>query len=624
MANKPSSTSDISELRAVSFDYIVVGGGIGGLVVASRLSEDKDKNILLIEAGANRLGDPKIDIPGLASTTWQDPNYDWDFMSVPQVHLGGRQIPAPRGKVLGGSTAINFAAILYPSRRDFDAWTALGNSGWTAEDMAPYFHKFHRYVPASKETANLLSLDTLMDENAQGKNGPLPVTFQDVYGPFHSAWLETFKNLGFDNTADPIAGEKLGAFTPPSSIHRESSARAYATSAYYTADVAARVNLQILTETRVTKILTEKRDGSVRATGVAVYTNDDKQEVIHVTTEVILSAGALQSPQILELSGIGGKDLLETHGIPVIINNPSVGENLQDHCHAAVSFEVADGQISGDVMRDPKIIDALMKQYQETKTGPFSGIPLTMAYLPMVDVNGLLTKDDIRKLLNEYLSSEKDQIADGLKAQYEVIQKTFFDPKESTVAYGFLPAQMHHNRGKTTMKDVLSPKLPGNYVSIMVVLNHPFSRGTVHICSPNPLEKPCYDPCYLSHPLDVEVLARHTQYLKKITNTGPFSALLKPDSRIPEKSDFTNLQQMRELVKDRLFTTFHPAGTCAMMPRQLGGVVNERLLVYGTQNLRVVDASVFPIETLGNIQATVYALSEKAADIIKEAWNNKS
>jgi choline dehydrogenase-like flavoprotein len=168
------------------------------------------------------------------------------------------------------------------------------------------------------------------------------------------------------------------------------------------------------------------------------------------------------------------------------------------------------------------------------------------------------------------------------------------------------------------MKGLLAPSNPKNYITIMVANNHPFSRGSCHIRSANPDDKLILDPKYLSHPMDLEILARQTQYIETIVKTEPFASLLKAGERLPEGKEAITLDAAKRIVKERLLSTFHPVGTCAMMPRELGGVVDSRLKVHGTKNLRVVDASIFPMETLGNIQATVYAVAEKAADLIKE------
>lgn len=511
---------------------------------------------------------------------------------------------------------MNFSVILYPSKADFRAWSALGNEGWSADDMAPYFRKFHTFTPATPETKTLLSLDYMKDEN-QGIDGPLPVTFPDVYGEFNKAWDEALRKLGWQSSDDPIVGNKLGPFTCPLSVHPKTKTRGYA-AAYYTEEAAKRPNLQLLTETQVEKVLLDRLDdGSVIAKGVQIRTREGTREGIMAKREVILSAGAINSPQILELSGIGSEEILKKHGIPVVINNPGVGENLQDHCIAAISFEVADGQVSGDVMRDPDVVQSLVKLYEETRGGPLSGMPLSVAYLSLVDGNGKLSEEDIQKLLQEHLDNVPVS-SPGLRKQYELLRQILLDPKESSSEYMMLPIQLHMKQGKTTMAELFEKSLPGNYVSILALNNHPFSRGSVHIRSSDPKEKPIFDPTYLSHPLDLEILARHTQYMNKIVETEPLASLLKPASRIPEGAHVSDLESAKQTVKDRLFTCFHPAGTCSMMPEDLGGVVNSRLVVHGTRNLRVVDASIFPLQPLGNIQATVYAVAEKAADIIKE------
>ncbi|PGH20342.1 hypothetical protein AJ80_03610 [Polytolypa hystricis UAMH7299] len=613
-----SASEDVTPQR---FDYIVVGAGIGGLVVATRLSEDADNTVLLIEAGSNRMGDPRVDTPALMVVQYGDPEFDWGFVTEPQKHVNDRQISHPRGKVVGGSSAMNFGCILYPSDSNFNAWAALGNDGWAAEDMAPYFRKFQTFVPSSNETRDLLSLDNYMDETNQGTDGPLPVTLPNVYGEFNKAWNSAFENLGWQTGDDPIKGKKLGAFTCPQSMDPKTGTRGYAAT-YYTSEVAKRPNLHLLADTQVAKVFfdSNKVDGDVVATGVQVILKDGSVKQTTAQKEVILSAGALQSPQLLELSGVGGSDILNKYNIPVVVDSPGVGENLQDHCISHLSFEVADDQISGDIVRSPEAMQALMKLYEETRSGPLAGMPVSAAYMPLVDANGRVSKDEIEKLLQEHLDNDTTKsLSPALQKQYKLLRQMLLDPNHSSGEYMFLPIQMHTKPGKTSMGEIIGKELPGNYVSILALNNHPFSRGSVHIQSADIQTKPIFDPNYLSHPLDLEILARHTQYMDKIVQTEPFASLLKtPSSRIPANADVSNLQSAKNVVKERLFTCFHPAATCAMMPRELGGVVNNRLMVHGTRNLRVVDASVFPLEPLGNIQATVYAVAEKAADIIKE------
>jgi len=527
--------------------------------------------------------------------------------------------------VLGGSSAINFAAIVYPTKQNFAAWTALGNTGWSADEMAPYFQKFHTFYPASPETRKELSLDSYMDPQSQGTNGPLAVTIRDSSGPFGKAWLETFQNLGLNDTNDPISGEKLGSFTPPSSINPNGNTRSYAASAYFNSKISSRPNLELMTETYVEKVLLTTENGSVTAKGLQVHSKDGTIFELQAN-EIILSAGALQSPQILELSGIGSKEVLESNGIPVIVESPGVGENFQDHSFAAISFEVADGQISGDVMRDPQIVTALLNQYKESRQGPMGGSPMNSGYVPLIDKQGPMGFQAVQQLVDSNISPDPTWKSipkareRGLRAQQQLLRDQLLNPKESACQLTLMSTQMHYNPGSTTMAQALAKTDPRNMVSILVCLNHPVSRGVVHIRGPNPNTPPLIDPRYLSHTVDLEILARGVQFLDKLVTTEPLCSLLKPSSRLPNVSDLSDLEVAKEVVRQRLFTTFHPSSTCSMMPQNLGGVVDDKMRVYGVQNLRVVDASIFPMMTQGNIQASVYAVAERAADIIKSDW----
>jgi choline dehydrogenase-like flavoprotein len=480
--------------------------------------------------------------------------------------------------------------------------------------MAPYLRKFHSYASPSAATAELLGTARYMNVDSQGCDGPIPVSLPDVYGPFNKAWNETFAQLGWQTDTDPIEGRKVGAFTCPLSVDAKTGKRGYA-AAYYSPEVAARPNLRLLAETMVQRIILVKEDGEVRATGVQIKTQD-KAYQITAKKEVILCAGSLNSPQLLELSGIGAANLLQSHDIPVIVDNPAVGENLQDHAITSINFEIDDGQVSGDVMRDPNVVQALIKLYEDTRGGPLSGMPLSTAYLPLVDGTGVVARDEIESLLSAHL--DDDTIPANLKAQYNHLRSILLDNKDTSSHYLFLPAQLHMNPGKNTLTDVLAKTLPENYISIIMLHSHPFSRGSVHICSASSEDKPIYDPKFLSNPLDLEIMARQLQFVERIVTTEPFSKLLKAGKRMPESAkDLSNLDHAKEVVRDRIYTCFHPAGTCAMLPKEIGGVVNSKLRVYGTKNLRVVDASIFPLEPSGNIQATVYAVAERAADLIR-------
>lgn len=449
--------------------------------------------------------------------------------------------------------------------------------------------------------------------------------------------MKTFQNLGYHTSGDPITGSKQGVFQNPLSLDVKSGKRAYSASAYYSEDVAKRPNLHVITDVLAQRLILETAGDDAIATGVEfLNSKTGTTHTIHATKEVIVACGAIKTPQLLELSGIGSKAHLAAHGIQVIIENPCVGENLQDHPLASISYEIADDQVSGDVMRDPSLVAAVMKLYQETQAGPLSGTPLSFAYTPLVGQDGALTTAEVEALLHEHLDSSPAGYAaaspvPSLEQQYQILRRQLVDSRESTIELMYIPLQLNGNvdeGSETDMTLLFSKAHDGNYISVVPMLMHAFSRGSVHIESADPSAQPRVDPRYLSHPMDIEMLARALLYAdNKVASTEPLVSLLKKNNgrRIPAGLTATaglggDVERAKETVRQRLFTAFHPSGTCAMLPRKLGGVVDTRLRVYGTRNVRVVDASVFPLEPLGHLQSTVYAVAEKAADLIKADW----
>ena len=519
----------------------------------------------------------------------------------------------PRGRLLGGSSAINAEALVYPSKRSIDAWAMLGYPEWTWDTMVAYYQKFHTLAAPSPSVSEALGLDYLDDE-IQGKTGPIQASFPNMDNPIQKAWVDTFRNLDLHMTGDPLTGEAIGIFSNPCTINQNTKERSHAGSAYY-APVEGRMNLHLATEAHVEKILL-KRDGDL-CTGRGVrFTHRGVTQSVRTRIEVILSAGTFQSPQILELSGIGNAELLRSHGIEVLVDNPAVGENLQDHPMTSVSYEVSEGVMTGELMRDPKFVQAVTHMYNDHKTGPLcSGGLGSCGFLSLPQGTQKDSQQEWKQLLDKHLGQGQLEYPAGL--QNSIIRGILESPTDASASFFMTPQQGNFDRGPSP-RDIFRMAVPANFIAIGVSIQHPLSRGTVHIENADRHSKPIVDPRYLSHPLDLELYARHMLRLEEIVRTEPLASFLKPNGRRNAENAFmTDLSAAKRYLKETVTSYWHPAGTCAMMPWEHGGVVDGSLMVHGTTNLRVVDASVFPLIPRGNIQSSVYAVAERAADIIK-------
>lgn len=398
--------------------------------------------------------------------------------------------------------------------------------------------------------------------------------------------------------------------------------RSYAANAYYKPN-AGRPNLKVLTNALATKVIFDgyKEEAPLVATGVN-FTTKGQSCIVKAKREVILSAGVVQSPQLLELSGIGSAALLNSFGIKVLADNPHVGENLQDHAMTSLGFETFDNVLQ---LPQPEAIQAAITEYLANRTGILTQAIVSTGYLSYTQ---LLQSSQTSSTLPADAKSYQPSAAQlknnpGLLKQYELITRKVRNAQEATTQELVVPGGYNYKNAYNST--LLFSSSPGsNYFTFLGVNLHPYSRGSVHISSSDPTKSPTIDPGYLSNPIDLDILSTIALHLQTIASTQPFASLLKGNGTVfqPGYERLTK-DNVRQHVKNSLTTIYHPIGTCSMQPRDKGGVVDARLKVYGTKNVRVVDGSVAPLLTRGTIQSFVYAIAEKAADMIKEDWKQQ-
>ncbi|KAL4914987.1 glucose-methanol-choline oxidoreductase-like protein [Aspergillus aurantiobrunneus] len=576
----------------ISADIIIIGGGTAGLVLAARISENPAVQVLVLEAGQDQTSNSRVLTPALWPALVASDS-DWKFMTEPQAALDGKQIPQPQGRMLGGTSAVNGMAFIANSKANINAWEALGNPEWTWETVSAYDRKSFMLTMPSDEKQRELGLE-YVDE----------------------------KGLGYPMRTDPFSGHALGGYTNAATIDPRTKSRSYSANAYLL-PARERPNLHVVTGAQVNKILLDRLfDGEVATTGVE-YTRDGQVSTATARREVILTAGVYNSPKLLELSGIGSSSIFSQLNILVLVDNPNVGENLQDHPMAGLSYEVQDFiNTKDDLMRRvPEVVGAAMEDYKSKQSGPFTvGGNYSSALLPLPELSHPETgTEDLTSILAA--TSESQDAHPLATALTTNLQCLLQDPSEATAGYFTYPAQSDF-RGSGSAVQSITSKFPENYITICTLLLHPLSRGTSHITSANPSDPPQINPRYLSHPADLELFARHTRFIDAIATSHPLSSMLKPNGKrtpgTPPDLHAVPLDEVKGYVRGACKCTFHATSTCAMMPREKGGVVDARLRVWGVKGLRVVDASVVPIAPRGNSQSAVYAIAERAADLIKE------
>ncbi|KAI0127707.1 hypothetical protein BJ170DRAFT_626435 [Xylariales sp. AK1849] len=602
-------TTSMADFLRQEFDYLIVGGGTAGLAVAARLSDNPQLTIGVLEAGSAKLNVDEINIPGLYGQALGT-KYDWQFQTLPQEGLGGRVLPWSRGKVLGGSSALNFMTWNRGSRQDYDAWEELGNAGWGWDSLLPFFKKvenFHLPEQSSEhQHKHYYDLESL------GTSGPVQISYGSQYSASHHLWHQTLESLDIETNTRHLSGSNVGAWTSVGCIDPDRHQRSYSTTAYYL-PVSSRPNLFVLTEALAKEILIEQDCGKWVARGVK-YTRNGETSIVHASREVVLSAGSVQSPQLLELSGVGNPGVLARGGIRVKVPNTHVGENLQDHIMTAMIFEVDPSHENPDDWKhdEQARVDALQR-FRKSNKGPLAVLPMSLCYVPASQFMPT-------QVLNTIVS--KLGLLDGLPPERSDIFRRRFDGTDKVGQ-----AEYIFDLGNWSSYFAYDKSGGKKYGTMLQILQYPFSRGSIHIAPSNDLSSehssmediPHIDPKYYLGPhgeIDLDIMVYCARFADKICRTTPLANVIR--SRVYPSPSVSTDEEWRDWIIQNTVTDWHPIGTCAMGGITRAGVVDERLRVYGVERLRVVDASIMPTQISAHLQATVYAIAEKASCMILE------
>jgi len=519
------------------YDYVIVGGGSAGCVLANRLSARADIRVLLLEAGGRDFS-PFIHMPAGISKLVDDPNIDWRYQTEPESELHGRSLYWPRGRVLGGSSSINAMCYTRGHTLDYDEWAGLAGEEWNYSNVLPYFLR----AEDQSRGANFY----------HGVGGPLSVEDLKYRNPLSAVFVEAGVARGLVRNADfnGAAQEGVGYYQVT-----QRNGRRCSTAVAYLRPARARANLEIRTRCPVSRVLFS----GMRATGVE-YRQKGNVHVIHARREVLLSAGAIGSPQLLLLSGIGTADDLRALGIPVVADLPDVGRNLQDHldfctlnkCIRPITYDMTTWQEFAVALR-----------YLATRSGPgVSNVAEAGAF----------------------------------------IRSSFAQDNRPDIQLHFVPAQLDdHGRNR----------LPGHGFTIHACALRPLSRGRLMLRSARPEDAPRIQPGYLTAAQDLNGLLEGIRISREIISAAPF-APYRGVEVFPGDGNTTR-GDIEDMVRCKAETIYHPVGTCRM-GNDARSVVDGELRVRGIQALRVIDASVMPRLIGGNTNAPTIMIAEKAAD----------
>ncbi|KAJ0424729.1 GMC oxidoreductase-domain-containing protein [Aspergillus carlsbadensis] len=603
-----SPVSSIEEFTQTSFDFIICGGGTAGLVIAARLSEDPSVTVGVIEAGKYRIDDPLIDTPAAVLQLFETPEYDWCMYTAPQTGNRGKVHHIPRGKAVGGSSAINGMMYVRGSLQDYDDWAVLaGDEGWSAKAMQPYMRK-HQTLAAINPNAIKASSPLVPDHH--GTTGPIHTSFNDANLPIQDDVIATAAAItDLKQSEDAWSGDHLGFFHTLGTVTRtgpNKGKRSYTGREYYEPN-RSRSNLKLLTEARVNKVILDS--ANTRATGVSITFNGNYYNIA-AKREVIVSAGTIQSPQILELSGIGDPDVLSAAGIECKVENRAVGANVQDHSATVVSWTAKPDVVTLDSFGHGSKAEQAVQEYIKTRSGPLSSMTSTQGFLPL---KRILSEEELAEVIESIRAVEPE--TPFHERQLQQVIKHLESATSANLQLVLFPVTLNPDGGIEHQSRLFTTPPPDqpDGLGAVLCLQYPVSRGYIHIQSNDPSQPPIIQPNYITHPADVTILAAFARWGDKLGHTSPLQDSIAERAHPHPSVNLQDLEQARETVRDVVLGEYHICGSVA-----LGDALDSKLRVKGVQGLRVADASVFPNNVSGNIISSVYAVAEKAADLIKE------